>query len=216
MRKQWIKPESLYHKPFYKKKFQMTLLGVFLMAVIFFAYQLFYIRQLQIEVEHKAFVAPVLSSVKSTPEKETKRILRWVFLNCESYGIGILCDLFQSCFSNFVCFSSSFFDTVVYAWKIMICTIQCCGTFSFACNLANQYNGKDWTMTTVIVKRMEVMNRKRMHVQMVFSIVQRHIINGLFIQRCLPALPFLIVWIFIEFFVIFFSFITSHTRTTGI
>lgn len=79
MRKQWIKPESLYHKPFYKKKFQMTLLGVFLMAVIFFAYQLFYIRQLQIEIEHKAVVVPVSpagAQEKSTQEKQTKRILR--------------------------------------------------------------------------------------------------------------------------------------------
>lgn len=80
MRKQWIKPESLYHKPFYKKKFQMTLLGVFLMAVIFFAYQLFYIRQLQIEIEHKAFVVPVSSpsslSKSTTQGKESKKILR--------------------------------------------------------------------------------------------------------------------------------------------
>lgn len=68
---------------FYRKKLRMTLLGVFLMAVIFFAYQLFYIRQLQIEVEHKAFVVPVLSVSKSQ-EKETKRIFRWVFINLVS------------------------------------------------------------------------------------------------------------------------------------
>lgn len=79
MRKQWIKPENLYHKPFYKKKLQMTLLGVFMMAVIFFAYQLFYIRQLQIEVEHKAFVVPVSSVSSKSPEKVAKRIFRWVF-----------------------------------------------------------------------------------------------------------------------------------------
>lgn len=89
MRKQWIKPESLYHKPFYKKKLKMTLLGVFLMAVIFFAYQLFYIRQLQIEVEHKAFVAPALSTSKSTQEKDTKRILRWVYIKCQTVWISI-------------------------------------------------------------------------------------------------------------------------------
>lgn len=81
MRKQWIKPESLYHKPFYKKKFQMTLLGVFFMAVIFFAYQLFYIRQLQIEVEHKAFVVPASSTLTPTQVRETKRILKYVFIS---------------------------------------------------------------------------------------------------------------------------------------
>lgn len=57
----------------------MTLLGVFLMAVIFFAYQLFYIRQLQIEIEHKAVVVPVSPAgahEKSTQEKQAKRILR--------------------------------------------------------------------------------------------------------------------------------------------
>lgn len=74
MRKQWIKKENLYHKPFYKKKLQMTLLSVFLMAVVFFAYQLFYIKQLQTEVEHKPFRVPVQSS--SQEKETTKRIIR--------------------------------------------------------------------------------------------------------------------------------------------
>lgn len=52
MRKQWIKKENMYHKPFYKQKLQMTLLGVFAMAIIFFVYQLFYIKQLQIETDN--------------------------------------------------------------------------------------------------------------------------------------------------------------------
>lgn len=106
MRKQWIKPESLYHKPFYKKKLKMTLLGVFLMAVIFFAYQLFYIRQLQIEVEHKAFVAPALSTSKSTQEKDTKRILRWVLNKCQSCVNIIIANNFA--FISIACFSISF------------------------------------------------------------------------------------------------------------
>lgn len=73
MRKQWIKKENLYHKPFYKKKLQMTLLAVFLMAVVFFVYQLIYMKQLQTEIEHKPFVALV---TESNAEKDPKRILR--------------------------------------------------------------------------------------------------------------------------------------------
>lgn len=73
MRKQWIKKENLYHKPFYKKKLQMSLLCVVAMAVIFFAYQLFYIKQLQTEIERKPFVVPAQLKPQ---EKETKRILR--------------------------------------------------------------------------------------------------------------------------------------------
>lgn len=63
----------------------MTLMGVFLMAVIFFAYQLFYMRQLQIEVEHKAIVARVLEPMKSQ-EMETRQILRCEILFKESLG----------------------------------------------------------------------------------------------------------------------------------
>lgn len=48
MKKLWIKKENIYHKPFYKHKFKMTLIGVFLMGIIFFGYQLFYMSQLQI------------------------------------------------------------------------------------------------------------------------------------------------------------------------
>lgn len=59
MRKQWVKRENIYHKPFYKQKLKMTLLGVLLMAVVFFAYQLFYIKQLQTEIEHKASIVPM-------------------------------------------------------------------------------------------------------------------------------------------------------------
>lgn len=85
-------------------------------------------------------------------------------------------------------FSIVSFDAVVYAWKIMTCIIRCCGIFSFVCNPAREYNGKDWTMITVIAKRMGAMNRKRMHVQMVYFIVQRHITNGLYNHRNFSAL----------------------------
>ncbi|XP_055313092.1 glucosidase 2 subunit beta [Sitodiplosis mosellana] len=76
MRKQWIKKENLYHKPFYKKKLQMTLLSVFIMAVVFFAYQLFYIKQLQTEVEHKPFRVPVQSNLQT--KETTRRIIRGI------------------------------------------------------------------------------------------------------------------------------------------
>lgn len=47
MRKTWVKRDNIYYKPFYKQKLKMTLLGVLLMAIIFFGYQIFYISQLQ-------------------------------------------------------------------------------------------------------------------------------------------------------------------------
>lgn len=67
MRKQWIKREQLFEKPFYKQKLKMTFLGVFVMALIFFAYQLFYIKQLQKEIEHKP---AVVHYSKDTAENE--------------------------------------------------------------------------------------------------------------------------------------------------
>lgn len=48
MKKMWIKKENLYHKPFYKQKLKMTMLGVLFMGIVFLAYQLFYINQLQL------------------------------------------------------------------------------------------------------------------------------------------------------------------------
>ncbi|EDS35320.1 conserved hypothetical protein [Culex quinquefasciatus] len=47
MRKTWVKRDNIYYKPFYKQKLKMTLLGVLLMAFVFFGYQFFYISQLQ-------------------------------------------------------------------------------------------------------------------------------------------------------------------------
>lgn len=75
MRKHWIKRENIYEKPFFKQKLKMTLLTVFVMAIVFFAYQLFYIKQLQIEIERK-------SSIVYTYEKsvDERRILRCVLL----------------------------------------------------------------------------------------------------------------------------------------
>lgn len=54
MRKTWVKKENIYYKPFYKQKLKITLLGVILMAIIFFAYQIFYIKQLQTDIEYKS------------------------------------------------------------------------------------------------------------------------------------------------------------------
>lgn len=52
MRKTWIKKENLYPKPFYKQKLKMALIGVCIMGVIFFTYQIFYINQLQSSTSH--------------------------------------------------------------------------------------------------------------------------------------------------------------------
>lgn len=83
MRKTWVKRENMYYKPFYKQKLKMTMLAVILMAIIFLAYQIFYIKQLQIETElerkealhHIADVAqPVVTSVAHVAEH---RIIRY-------------------------------------------------------------------------------------------------------------------------------------------
>lgn len=47
MKKMWIKKESLYHKPFYKQKLKLSLCIVMLMGIVFLAYQLLYLNQLQ-------------------------------------------------------------------------------------------------------------------------------------------------------------------------
>ncbi|XP_055609589.1 uncharacterized protein LOC129756672 isoform X2 [Uranotaenia lowii] len=54
MRKTWVKRDNIYYKPFYKQKLKMTLLGVLLMAIVFFGYQLFYIRSQPAEEESPA------------------------------------------------------------------------------------------------------------------------------------------------------------------
>lgn len=46
MKKMWVKKDNIYYKPFYKQKFKLTLIGVFLMSIVFFSYQFFYISQL--------------------------------------------------------------------------------------------------------------------------------------------------------------------------
>lgn len=48
MRKQWVKKESLYHKPFYKQKLKVTMLAVLLLGIVFLAYQVFSVNQLQL------------------------------------------------------------------------------------------------------------------------------------------------------------------------
>lgn len=42
----WIKKENIYHKPFYKQKLKMTMLIVFIIGLVFLAYQIFYMNQL--------------------------------------------------------------------------------------------------------------------------------------------------------------------------
>jgi membrane-anchored glycerophosphoryl diester phosphodiesterase (GDPDase) len=50
MKKHWVKRENIIYynnyKPFYKQKFKVLLLFVFLMAIIFFVYQVYYVSQL--------------------------------------------------------------------------------------------------------------------------------------------------------------------------
>lgn len=48
MQRIWVKKEHMYYKPFYKHKLKVTLLLVILMAVVFFAYQIFCMNQLNI------------------------------------------------------------------------------------------------------------------------------------------------------------------------
>lgn len=44
MRKTWVKRDNIYYKPFYKQKLKLTLIGVIGMGILFFAYQLVYIK----------------------------------------------------------------------------------------------------------------------------------------------------------------------------
>lgn len=71
MRKQWVKREQLYEKPFYKQKLKMTFLAVFVMAFVFFAYQLFYIKQLQRAEEDKSHM-PFINNF----QENVKQIIR--------------------------------------------------------------------------------------------------------------------------------------------
>ncbi|ETN65183.1 hypothetical protein AND_003053 [Anopheles darlingi] len=44
MRKTWVKRDNIYYKPFYKQKLKLTLIGVLGLGVLFFVYQLVYIK----------------------------------------------------------------------------------------------------------------------------------------------------------------------------
>ncbi|XP_055923107.1 uncharacterized protein LOC129953734 isoform X1 [Eupeodes corollae] len=48
MKKTWVKKENIYYKPFYKHKSKMLLLGIFLLGIVFFIYQVLSINQLPI------------------------------------------------------------------------------------------------------------------------------------------------------------------------
>lgn len=59
----WIKKENIYHKPFYKQKLKMTMLVVFVIGLIFLAYQIFYMNQLVMStVPHIVSTLPIVSS----------------------------------------------------------------------------------------------------------------------------------------------------------
>lgn len=70
-----MKRENIYAKPFYKQKLKVTFLTIFVMAIIFFAYQLFYIRQLQIEIERKSSI--VYNSEKVIEERRAIRYVKY-------------------------------------------------------------------------------------------------------------------------------------------
>lgn len=80
MRKHWVKKENIYEKPFYKHKLKLTLLIVFVMAIVFFAYQLFYIKQLQIEIERKSSI--VYNYEKVVDERKIIRYYNDTILYC--------------------------------------------------------------------------------------------------------------------------------------
>ncbi|XP_035781654.1 uncharacterized protein LOC118460965 isoform X2 [Anopheles albimanus] len=44
MRKTWVKRDNIYYKPFYKQKLKLTLIGVLGLGILFFVYQLVYIK----------------------------------------------------------------------------------------------------------------------------------------------------------------------------
>lgn len=88
MKKMWVKRESLYHKPFYKQKMKMSLCCVMLMGIIFFAYQIFYMNQLQLSPNKSRNTMPMHTNVNSMTtdaqpaqrqdDSSRKKIIRWV------------------------------------------------------------------------------------------------------------------------------------------
>ncbi|XP_055849644.1 uncharacterized protein LOC129914418 isoform X3 [Episyrphus balteatus] len=85
MKKTWVKKENIYYKPFYKHKSKMLLLGIFLLGIIFFIYQVLSINQLPIsrnsktvaEQQHNA--AAELSSAEKN-NSEPIKIIRGIRL----------------------------------------------------------------------------------------------------------------------------------------
>ncbi|KAL5285227.1 hypothetical protein ACFFRR_007150 [Megaselia abdita] len=55
MKKEWVKRENMYYKPFYKQKAKVLLLVIFLFAIAFFVYEIVVINQL-----------PMSSPIKTT------------------------------------------------------------------------------------------------------------------------------------------------------
>ncbi|KAG4080295.1 hypothetical protein HA402_010787 [Bradysia odoriphaga] len=89
MKKMWVKRESLYHKPFYKQKLKMSLCFVMLMGIIFFAYQIFYMNQLQFTISPNKSrntmpmhtnVNSVSSEAQRQEDSSRKKIIRGIRL----------------------------------------------------------------------------------------------------------------------------------------
>lgn len=166
MKKTWVKRENMYYKPFYKQKLKMTMLAVIVMAIIFFAYQIFYIKQLQIEDEliYKAPRHRVLEpeSSSSAPRTMENRIIRWVLWRPFSGSLTTLC-LWLTIF--FIVFRLA----EAFGWRTTTCTIQQLANRSSAWNPKRKYHAKWSTIITVIVRRMALTSPKRMPVRMAFS-----------------------------------------------
>lgn len=69
MKKMWVKKENIYYKPFYKQKLKMTMLGVLLMGIVFFAYQIIYMNQLQLSNLPRVISSNAYTSTEPTEQQ---------------------------------------------------------------------------------------------------------------------------------------------------
>lgn len=105
----WIKKENIYHKPFYKQKLKMTMLVVLITGMVFLAYQIGYMNQLDMStlphrIRGQLLKNGVSSSLNSPPRQQIQLIngsqldgvVRCVF--CVSFGLSLF--MLVLCVSN--------------------------------------------------------------------------------------------------------------------
>lgn len=74
MKKEWVKREHMYYKPFYKQKAKVFLLAIFLFAIAFFIYEILVINNLPLNQPKTTFSyynynnIQVASKPNSSPE----------------------------------------------------------------------------------------------------------------------------------------------------